>query len=44
MITIPYPGGLRAGPIAIAVADPLLRALIALSNEEGAEIQLDRLL
>jgi hypothetical protein len=44
MITIPYPGGQRAGPIAVEEAEPLLRAPMALGTEHGGEIQLDQLL
>ena len=44
MITIPCPGGQRAGPIAVEETEPLLRALMALGSEEGGNIQIDQLL
>ena len=44
MITIPYPGGQRAGPIAVEEAEALLRAPMALGTEEDGNLQLDPLL
>ena len=41
---ITHLGGQDAGPVTVAVADPFFRALLVLCTEEGAEIQLDRLL
>jgi hypothetical protein len=43
-ITIPYPGGQRAGPIAVEEAQPFLRAPMALENEHGDNLQLHQLL
>ena len=42
MITIPHLGGLRVGPIAVAEAEPLLRTHMAISTEEGGNLQLDQ--
>jgi hypothetical protein len=44
LITIPYPGGQRAGPIAVEEPEPLLRGPMALGTEEGGNLQLDPLL
>jgi hypothetical protein len=44
MSTIPYPGGQRAGPIIREEAESLLSAFIALSTEEGSDLQLNQLL
>jgi hypothetical protein len=44
MITIPYPGGKRAGPIAVEEAEPLLRAPMAIGTEHSGDLQLDQLL
>jgi hypothetical protein len=44
MSTIPYPGGQRAGAIAVAEAEALLSALMAVSTEHGGNLQLDQLL
>jgi hypothetical protein len=44
MIAVPYPGGQRAGPVAVAEAEPLLRALMAIGTEHGGDLQLDQLL
>ncbi len=44
MIANPCPGGQRAGPIAIAEAEALLRAPMAFSTEEGGNLQLVQLL
>jgi hypothetical protein len=33
-----------AGPVAVAVAEPLLAALMAVSTEHGSDLQLDQLL
>jgi len=44
MITIPYPGGQRAGPISVEEAKVLLCALMAQTTEEGGNLQLDQLI
>ena len=44
MITIAFPSGQRAGPIAISEAEALLHTLMAISTEEGGNLQLDQLL
>ena len=44
MITIPYPGGQRASPIAIEVGEPHLRELMALDIEHGGDLQRDQVL
>ena len=41
---IAHLGGQSAGPIAVAIAEPLLGALMAVSTEEGGNLQLDQLL
>jgi hypothetical protein len=41
---IAHLGGQSAGPIAVAIAEPLLGALMAVSTEEGSDLQLDQLL
>ncbi len=41
---ISHLGGQGAGPVAVAVAEPLLGALMAVSTEEGGNLQLDQLL
>jgi hypothetical protein len=42
MMTIPYPGGQRAGPIAVE-DEPVLGALLAPSADEGGDLQHDPL-
>ena len=44
MITIPYPGGQGAGPIAVEEAEALLGSLMALGTDHGSVLQLDQLL
>ena len=44
MMTIPYSGSKRAGPIAVEEAEALLRALMAIGTEHGGDLQLDQLL
>ena len=44
MITMPYPGGQRAGPIAVEEAEALLGSLMALGTDHGSVLQLDQLL
>jgi hypothetical protein len=41
---IPHLGGQSAGPVAVAVAEMLLAALVPVSTEEGGKLQLDQLL
>ena len=41
---IPHLGGEGARPVAVAVAEPLLRALVPVRTEEGSKLQLDQLL
>jgi hypothetical protein len=41
---IPHLGGQGAGPVAVAVAEPLLGALMAVRTEQGGNFQLDQLL
>ena len=43
-LQIPHLGGQGAGPVAVAVAEPLLGALVPVGTEEGGELQLDQLL
>jgi hypothetical protein len=43
MITMPYPGGQRAGPIAVEEAEALLGSLMALGTDHGSVLQLDQL-
>jgi hypothetical protein len=44
MIAIPYPGGQRAGPVAVEEAEANLRAPMGLGTEECGNLQLDQLL
>jgi hypothetical protein len=44
VITIPYTGGQRAGPIAVENAEANLRAPMGLGTEKGVKLQLDPLL
>jgi len=44
MITIPYPGGQRACPIAVEEAEALLGSLMALGTDHGSVFHLDQLL
>jgi len=44
MIAIPFPGGQRAGPIAVEEAEALLRAPMALGTEHSGDLQLTQLL
>ena len=37
-------GGEHTGPVAVAVAKPLLTALMAISTEHGGDLKLDQLL
>jgi hypothetical protein len=41
---IAHLGGQSAGPVAVAIAEPLLGALMAVSTKEGSDLQLDQLL
>jgi len=41
-LQITYLGGQGAGPVAIAVAEPLVGALLAVRTEEGSKLQLDQ--
>jgi hypothetical protein len=43
-IDVAHLGGQAAGPVAVAVAEPLLAALMAISAEHGRGLQLDQLL
>jgi hypothetical protein len=41
---IPHLGGVGAGPVAVAVAETLFRALVPVRTEEGSKLHLDQLL
>ena len=43
-LQIPHLGGQGAGPVAVAVAGPLLGALMAIGTDHGGGLQLDQLL
>ena len=41
---IPHLGGEGAGPLAVAVAEPLIRAHVPVGTKYGGDLQLDQLL
>jgi len=43
-LQIPHLGGEASGPVAVAIAEPLLGALMAVRTEHGGDLQLDQLL
>ena len=43
-IDVTHLGGEQPGPLAVAVANALLRSLMAFGSEHGSDLQLDQLL